>query len=277
MNTTFKSLAAAAALAAFGPAAQAATTGSAPGTGNGDVIFQLFNPATQQTLTWDLAGVLGTSGGDMTASEFGGNPPGVGPAITTFSLANATLDAFLAGMDVATAQWRVLGASQIAGANIAVASPNYGALLTSSNAPVVGALTASSFTNPVTQITSLATNLGNTEGLNNDAKAVPVSNALANFTVNGTLPLVSVGGANTAKTGLGTIDFYYVHRNPTVGLSQFIAGGVQASYLGFFELAWNGVTASLSFNPVVIPVPAAAWLFGSALVGMVGIARRKAR
>lgn len=270
-----KSIAAAAVLVASGPMAQAATSGSASLTGNGDVIFQLFNPATQDTLTWDLSGIVGTSGGDMTAIEFAGSPPGVSPAITSFSLANAALDTFLAGMDVGTAQWRILGSTNIPGASAAVASPNYGALLTSSTLPNVGTLTAFQYTNPVNQIKSLADNLGGGVGLDNNAAVIPVSNLLAGFTANGTLPVANVGGTQTAKTGLGAIDFYYVHRNPTIGANQFAPGSVQVSHLGFFELTWDGATASLNFNPTVIPVPAAVWLFGSALAGLAGIARRK--
>lgn len=276
-----ESMALAVALAASGALAQAATTGSAAFTGNGDVIFQLFNPATQDTLTWDLSGVAGTSGGDMTAIEFAGTTPGVAPAITSFSLSNATLDAFLVGMDVNTAQWRILGATNIPGVPITNPSPNYGALLTSSTLPNVAALSAAGLTNPVPNINSLAGNLGSTAGLDNNAQVVPFSNTLANFVVGGgfpgTLPLTNVGGSVTAKTGLGAIDFYFVHRNPAAGLNQFTGniGGVQTAYLGIFDLTWDGASASLNFNPTVIPLPPAVWLFGSALAGIAGIARHK--
>jgi hypothetical protein len=39
----------------------------------------------------------------------------------------------------------------------------------------------------------------------------------------------------------------------------------------------NGVVTSVDAVPTVIPVPAAAWLFGSGLLGLVGVARRRAR
>ena len=41
----------------------------------------------------------------------------------------------------------------------------------------------------------------------------------------------------------------------------------------------NGITALSTYNIAVaeVPVPAAAWLFGSALLGLTGIARRRAR
>ena len=39
----------------------------------------------------------------------------------------------------------------------------------------------------------------------------------------------------------------------------------------------NGVVTSIDAVPTVIPVPAAVWLFGSGLLGLVGVARRRAR
>lgn len=48
-----------------------------------------------------------------------------------------------------------------------------------------------------------------------------------------------------------------------------------------FDLRWTATTGSgvydwkLTFAPTAVPVPAAAWLFGSALVGLAGIKRKK--
>jgi len=54
--------------------------------------------------------------------------------------------------------------------------------------------------------------------------------------------------------------------------------------MGLIRLAWEDLPGAgdRGFNDIVvevslapIPIPAAAWLFGSGLLGMVGIARRK--
>ncbi|MDT8283315.1 MAG: VPLPA-CTERM sorting domain-containing protein [Gammaproteobacteria bacterium] len=37
----------------------------------------------------------------------------------------------------------------------------------------------------------------------------------------------------------------------------------------------GGVPLSLSITPSAVPVPAAVWLFGSGLLGLVGVARRR--
>ena len=48
---------------------------------------------------------------------------------------------------------------------------------------------------------------------------------------------------------------------------------------GSYEWTWgSGATAdSLTLNIGAVPIPAAVWLFGSGLLGLVGVARRKAR
>ena len=37
----------------------------------------------------------------------------------------------------------------------------------------------------------------------------------------------------------------------------------------------RGEFVSGSISPAVVPIPAAAWLFGSGLLGLIGMARRK--
>lgn len=61
-------------------------------------------------------------------------------------------------------------------------------------------------------------------------------------------------------------------------LDSFSTGGIDMS--GFTLLPQNGLTAvylhSIDFNVISpVPVPAAAWLFGSAILGLFGVARRK--
>jgi hypothetical protein len=55
-------------------------------------------------------------------------------------------------------------------------------------------------------------------------------------------------------------------RQITSGSLQVIPGSGQAAFDWDYALAWQ-VTA--------VPVPAALWLFGSGLIGLVGVARRR--
>ena len=56
-----------------------------------------------------------------------------------------------------------------------------------------------------------------------------------------------------------------VHPDPETGISSFDLGGV--SSVKAFTATADGFA--------VVPVPAAVWLFGTGLIGLVGLARRK--
>ena len=45
--------------------------------------------------------------------------------------------------------------------------------------------------------------------------------------------------------------------------------------IGMIDGAFPGFSANFSFDAPQVPVPAAVWLFGSGLLGLVGVARRK--
>ena len=58
-------------------------------------------------------------------------------------------------------------------------------------------------------------------------------------------------------------------------VSSFVDGGLPASSTGFSssrDFTWNG---SYTLTYEYVPIPASVWLFGSGLLGLVGIARRK--
>lgn len=65
---------------------------------------------------------------------------------------------------------------------------------------------------------------------------------------------------------------YVLGEWPAPGSSPISLGLINES----FSLNFNTLQATNLFSVQVVPVPAAAWLFGSALLGLVGIARRRA-
>jgi hypothetical protein len=81
-----------------------------------------------------------------------------------------------------------------------------------------------------------------------------------------------------------------VNSNGELSLSGdlIFGGGLSAStYQSFFGLTWsaflhvpsasqNTIVGSFSLTPAAVPVPAAVWLFGSGLIGLLGAARKKA-
>lgn len=60
-----------------------------------------------------------------------------------------------------------------------------------------------------------------------------------------------------------------------LGGTGFISGGVYDKTAAVWELTGNEVGSSYSMSITAVPVPAAMWLFGSGLIGLIGIARRK--
>lgn len=91
-----------------------------------------------------------------------------------------------------------------------------------------------------------------------------------NFDDDGSGLLTIVNG--TAIDGIGSAGFVYAGSNPHLftsdaGTDTFI--GTEASQATQIFGEWT------NYEMTVVPVPAAVWLFGSGLLGLVGVARRK--
>lgn len=65
----------------------------------------------------------------------------------------------------------------------------------------------------------------------------------------------------------------YLHLGPETYMLQYL----QTTNLRPGIASSADITSSLSLQVVPVPVPGAAWLFGSGLLGLIGVARRKAR
>lgn len=258
-----KSTAMAVALSAFGAvSAQAATVGDFDADGSSDVMFQMLNVATGQTFSWDLS----LDGDDLTSDGFYRNLPGDGVGIPDeFSLTNAALDAFIGDNAPNNLRWRVVGV----GAKNSV-DRAFGALTTGVSMPVV-TTPARSFSIAVWN--NLLQNSG-TGGLDadgiagtaDDTKIFTSGNAIWS-----TLPEPS-GGTTNYLTGFGAIQLFWVHRPESI--ATLVNDPMQIDLVGSFRLDWDAALgrATLAY---AVPLPTAAWLFGSALVGLAGLTRRK--
>jgi hypothetical protein len=100
--------------------------------------------------------------------------------------------------------------------------------------------------------------------------------------VSGTLLTGTMTKLGYANNGSGVLEFAF---NATGGdLAPFytlpgFGGGIILSVSGYDDNDFNESFARTDFNTFanvgVVPIPAAAWLFGSALLGLFGVARRK--
>lgn len=91
--------------------------------------------------------------------------------------------------------------------------------------------------------------------------------------------------ANVLDIGGWQFDMDSLLNESTSSLWKFTGSGSLTDLNGVYEntaatyvLSANptGSSYSISINATVVPVPAAVWLFGSGLLGLVGVARRKA-
>lgn len=85
----------------------------------------------------------------------------------------------------------------------------------------------------------------------------------------------TMGGSGfTTSANVGSsVDFYHVAYDLQAAYDLGVDQNL-AFLLGSWSLGQNGMLTYTAVNAV--PVPAAAWLFGSGLLGLVGVARRKA-
>jgi len=102
------------------------------------------------------------------------------------------------------------------------------------------------------------------EIVNFNGGALIVQNALTPWDINETMDLGSVGAWGSDTDISLTLE--NILRANTVS---------SPSSEAFIEKKFGGIAISVNVPPAIIPVPAAVWLFGSGLLGLVGVARRK--
>ena len=153
-----------------------------------------------------------------------------------------------------------------------------------------------------TDVIGTGINIGSLEAVGTSLDSVYVTNALLNFntslntiTVDGTIAGLNINTSITLLTG--SFNNWSYSSN---GFSAVFSGdGIDVKHddlltvlgvdlntqfeffsfsLGYdFDLDGNATAISTDIiNASVVPVPAAVWLFGSGLIGLVGVARRRA-
>lgn len=260
-----KALVAAVAFAATGAAQAAISTdgwsqpNAGAGTGAGELFLSMYDPSVSQSLVVDL---------NLTASSF---ITGNAALINTFSLTSVALDNFIAASPNASLmQWNLGAISNgpgFAGVGVLTTHGNAGATIDplADGGPVNG-----------TQLLAALDNGSAYVNNNNPTQTVQGSSD----------PGYHFGGLWAGSFGGGT----WTWDNQHIGF----AGGELMSFISidesnpidgqpfvtaFSNAQWmvDPITGTVSYEGAVsaVPVPAAVWLFGSGMLGLVGIARRR--
>ncbi len=286
MKKTTK-IVAAVTLALIAGGASAAIVAPTTAGGLGSVLFSLEdNNATstnyKHSFVLDLA--LGNAG--LNYSSFVNGTQG---ANGTLSWDLATIPEFSGfASDTADLNWSVVGGSQRTG--VSGSANNIGTGVSGYNAVAPwGALsTAQDATNfKLVGNTAISGQLASTGNIGN-WYSFNVSNSSATDVAPldavtsqyetilpdvGTLGQGSTSSGALNTLGVGTDNFYWITNNATAAISPATTNVTQL--LGTFSLSANNVLTFQSANIAAVPLPGAVWLFFSALMGVLGISKRK--
>jgi len=260
MKFTLKTAGAAVALALAASGAHAALVQPNTGTGS-DIVINI----------WDNDS--GTAG---FTQDTGLNVGSWNPA-NSFSITLNTAGSLAAFNQNSTGTfWNVVAAkgNGTTGTNIYYTS-------TQTNGPTAGDTGGSIQTavgNAVTDYSGLSTHSGNTFGASSTGKTTSVASD------------APAGWAGQLSQGGGVLndptDQFADSTGSSTSSSMFFeslnASSASTSvYNGYWTLSFNGTggsatSATLTWTPTAVPLPAAVWLFGSGVLGLAGIGRRRA-
>lgn len=230
-----------------------------PGFGAGGIVVEVWDTVTGHSLSEWL-------GGDTTT--FGGTAATAGTVLDYGVLGGSAFASTFSASEVAAGnvQWVVEGANALAAATPTVD------ITVSSLGKVTGAgvSTVSGKLN-----TGIASTMNGATACNNVNPCIALNGPSdANYAVNN-LGTTAMGAAKTSGVAGGAaLDFYQVVSTGsslgTQTLNQFASAAGAAT--------WTlSAAGDLVYSvPSTVPLPAAVWLLGSGLLGLLGVGRRKA-
>jgi hypothetical protein len=277
MKTVTKLVMGAAALVATVGAAHATQTTN-PSTGASNLVF-FVNDTTQGTtysivLTGEGVGSatnsLFTNADALSSSTQGSLNTLNGDASFSIGLAgNTALQSFISGATTAgdTLQWGVIGAAyagttplarETAGAvQVVTTAIDSTSLVSEGESSIDGAVPA-----------DLNTDVKNVSSKTPDAFGGTTPGIFGTSASAGNVGTLYGTGGDVAGAAIGSSYGLY-------GLTTNGTSGHNAIAYDLGEVSFNGTTLSFTGNVLATPLPAAAWLFGSGLLGLLGIGRRR--
>ena len=275
-----KLLVAAVALAAAGQASAAIVTSA---SGNGELFLSVYDAVAQKSYTRDLGITIDQflSAGSIapvSGSNFAFNPSatpavGAGNVVSdgyhlTFGV-DALLQSFMGNAGVLNSgiTWGV-GAMDGNGVHRYLTTTNATAstIATLNNTQVKNFATSDVYLLAVNALTNAADSNGSITATPADGAAYVPANFSSNWSGNANFDMTALVGQDQNFFMLNTVG---TKATTKVAVTEYLNANGNAVW----NLASNG---TLTYNaPSAVPVPAAVWLLGSGLIGMVGVARRR--
>lgn len=275
MNLMKKLLIASAIGMAFAGPASALTTGT---TNNGSLFLAVWDSSATGSYSYvqDLGYTINSflPNGNAAVSALDGGPA-TGDKTPASGLNLPFSTSFLSSFtgNLGDIRWNVVGYDNSAG-NFTT-NTRRALVTTQVGTATAGNITSTGLTTVTNNIGTAATSLNCGTSLTGCSststllKGASYSNTLGN------------GGLSTSQSLGGTLEMMYITQNGTN------PGAANAAAYDFFDNAYGRGTWNLASNgaltydiagaPSAVPVPAALWLFGSGLLGLVGIGRRKSK
>jgi hypothetical protein len=241
--------------------------GAATGDGNGDLWFSIFDPTSATSYIVDL---------NLSVQTFRDTNASL---IDTFSVTNATLASFIAGAsDTSVLQWNLGGFSNGpdfgAGHQIGTVTTNGASRDTFTGLPGDG----DNLTVAMNKADGYVSRNNDLTNPTSDAAIVPAFSDFRGFMAGEWA--CSYGGSfggNNCHVGLvggEFLTYVYLGDGSVTGDVFRDPVGSQGFNAGMWTVNSAGTVSYVS-APSAVPVPAAVWLLGSGLLGLLGVSRRR--
>jgi hypothetical protein len=279
MKNVSKLIMGVAVMAASAGAAQAAAT--LPSTDNSQLLFFVNDLTTHSTYTAILTQTVNGAGGYFTSADANAAGATTGVINTTtgdasFSYnfaADSALQSFISGAQTAgnTLDWGILAGAYSGNTQLNREPTGNTLFVTMGTGSPINHVPESTLTN--TSPVTLNTDVGK---LNAQA---PFDSF--NGTTNGIFGTsLSANGTNLSTEGIGYTESGTAIGTTAYNLFGFSSTGSAGGQGLIFQLgtaSFDGTTLAFTGNAgsTAVPLPAAAWLFGSGLLGLLGIGRRR--